>query len=100
MSVYSNWVGYNVYPRSGSLVCWHRNTARIWTSIVDLTTNVVYRFKVLKNDVKHVDPRVLSPFRGGGIAYLNDPDSYADWSFYTPVRATQSDRLKGRGQTR
>jgi len=28
-------------------------------------------------------PRVLSPFRGGGIAYLIDPDSY------TPVRATQ-----------
>jgi len=24
---------------------------------------------------------VLSPFRGGGIACLGDPDSYADWSF-------------------
>jgi len=35
-------------------------------------------------------PRVLSPFRGGGIAHLNDPDSYAGWSFYTPVRATQA----------
>jgi len=33
-------------------------------------------------------PGVLSPFSGGGIAYLNDPDSYAGWSFYTPVRAT------------
>jgi len=32
---------------------------------------------------------VLSPFRGGGIAYLIDPDSYADWRFYTPGRASQ-----------
>jgi len=37
--------------------------------------------------VHHMRPRrVLSPFRGG-IEYLNDPDSYADWSFYTPGRA-------------
>jgi len=37
-----------------------------------------------------VPPCVLSPFRGGGgIAYLIDPDSYADWSFYTPGRASQ-----------
>jgi len=34
-------------------------------------------------------PRVLSPFRCGGIVYLNDPDSYADWGFYTPDRSTQ-----------
>jgi len=27
--------------------------------------------------------RVLSPFRGGGIAYPIDPDSYADWSLYS-----------------
>jgi len=33
-------------------------------------------------------PRVLSPYRGGGIEYLSDPDSYAGWSFYTPDRAT------------
>jgi len=25
----------------------------------------------------------------GGIEYLNVPDSYADWSFYTPGRASQ-----------
>jgi len=25
-------------------------------------------------------PRVLSPFRGGGIAYLSDPDSYTGWN--------------------
>jgi len=25
----------------------------------------------------------------GGIAYLNDPDSYADWSFHTPGSASQ-----------
>jgi len=30
----------------------------------------------------------------------NDPDSYAGWSFYTPVRATQADSLKDRGQTK
>jgi len=44
-------------------------------------------------------PRVLSPFRGGGgcggIAYVNDPDSYAVWSFYTPVRATQARQVEG-----
>jgi len=42
--------------------------------------------------------RVLSPFRGGGgggIAYLNDPDSYADWSFYTPGRASQVKQVEG-----
>jgi len=40
-------------------------------------------------------PRVLSPFRGGGIAYLSDPDRYAGWSFYTPVRATQARQIEG-----
>jgi len=34
----------------------------------------------------------------GGIAYLNDPDSYAGWSFDTPVRAPKPDRLEDRGQ--
>jgi len=43
---------------------------------------------------------VRSPFRGGGgggggLEYLNDPDSYAGWSFYTPVRATQARRVEG-----
>jgi len=32
---------------------------------------------------------------GGGIAYLNDPDSYAGWSFYTPVRASQARQVDG-----
>jgi len=32
---------------------------------------------------------VLSPFRGWWIVYLIDPDSYAGWCFYTPVRACQ-----------
>jgi len=40
-------------------------------------------------------PRVLSPFRGGGIVYLNVPDSYAGWSFYTPGRATQARQVEG-----
>jgi len=38
---------------------------------------------------------VLSPFRGGGIAYLSDPDSYAGWCFYTPVRTTQARQVEG-----
>jgi len=40
-------------------------------------------------------PRVLSPFRGGGIACLGDPDSYAGWGFYTPVRASQARQVEG-----
>jgi len=39
--------------------------------------------------------RVLPPFRGGGIAYLNDPDSYAGWSFNTPRRASQARQVEG-----
>jgi len=31
----------------------------------------------------------------GGIVYLNDPDSYAGWSFHTPVRATQARQVEG-----
>jgi len=40
-------------------------------------------------------PRVLSPFRGGGIAYLSDQDSYAGWSFYTTGRASQVRQVEG-----
>jgi len=40
-------------------------------------------------------PCVLSPFRGGGIVYLSDPDSYVGWSFYTPVRVTQVRQVEG-----
>jgi len=35
-----------------------------------------------------------------GIAYFNDPDSYAGWNFYTPGRPPKSDRLKARDQTK
>jgi len=45
-------------------------------------------------------PRVLSPFRGGGIVYLNDPDSYAGWSFVLLLGPPKSDRLNGRYQTK
>jgi len=42
---------------------------------------------------------VLSPFRGGagvgGIAYLIDPDSYADWSIHTPGRAYLVRQVEG-----
>jgi len=37
---------------------------------------------------------------GGGIEYLIDPDSYADWSFILLVGPPKSDRLKDRGQTK
>jgi len=30
-----------------------------------------------------------------GIAYLIDPDSYASWSFYTPLRASQARQVEG-----
>jgi len=29
------------------------------------------------------------------IVYLNDPDSYADWSFHTPGRASQVRQFEG-----
>jgi len=45
-------------------------------------------------------PRVLSPFRGGGIVYLNDLDSYAGWSFIFLIGPPKPDRLKDRGQTK
>jgi len=45
-------------------------------------------------------PSVLSPLRGGGIAYLNDPDSYAGWSLILLVGPPKSGRLKDRGQTK
>jgi len=43
----------------------------------------------------HWVPFVLSPFRGGGIEYLSDPDSYVGWSFYTPIRASQARQVEG-----
>jgi len=48
-----------------------------------------------------ISPRVLSPFRVGGIAYFNDPDSYAGWSFFISiilVGPPKPDRLKDRDQ--
>jgi len=33
--------------------------------------------------------------RGVGIVYFNDRDSYAGWSFYTPVRATKARQVEG-----
>jgi len=54
---------------------------------------VLYTIMILKTF--HPTLRVLSYFRGGGIAYLNDPDSYAGWSFYTPGRAFQDRQIEG-----
>jgi len=39
-------------------------------------------------------PRVRSPFRSGRIEYVSDPDSYADWSFYTPGGASQARQVE------
>jgi len=43
----------------------------------------------------YLSPHMLSPFRGGGMEYLNDPESYADWSFYTPGWASQVRQVEG-----
>jgi len=32
---------------------------------------------------------------GGGIEYLNDPDSYAGCNFYTPVTASKARQVEG-----
>jgi len=39
-------------------------------------------------------PRAVT-FSWWGIAYLDDPDSYAGWSFHTAVRATQARQVEG-----
>jgi len=44
VSVSSDWVGYHVYLRHGTSVCWHFKTR--------LTTTVVHSYKLLINDVK------------------------------------------------
>jgi len=42
------------------------------------------------------DPlRMLSHFRGCGIAYLFDPDNYVGWSFYTPGKVSQARKVEG-----
>jgi len=40
-------------------------------------------------------PPCAVAFPWWGIAYLSDQDSYAIWSFYTPVRASQVRQFKG-----
>jgi len=42
-----------------------------------------------------IGPPCAVTFSWWGIAYLNDPDTYAGWSFYTPVRATQDRQVEG-----
>jgi len=38
-------------------------------------------------------PRAVT-FSWWGIAYLSDPDIYAGWSIYAPVRATQARQVE------
>jgi len=59
------------------------------------TVNSLFVINLVLNRLTVKFPRMLSPFRGGGIVYLNDPDSYAGWSFYTPVKATQVRQVEG-----
>jgi len=51
----SEWVGYHVYLRHGTSVCWYIKT---WLEsgpvTADLTTTVVHRYKLLINEVKPV----------------------------------------------
>jgi len=42
---------------------------------------------------------VSSPLHGGRIAYLIDPDSYTDWSFYTPGRTYKVKQVKGQSSS-
>jgi len=42
---------------------------------------------------------VCSHLLGGGIAHFTVLDSYAGWRFILLVGLSESDRLKGRGQT-
>jgi len=46
-------------------------------------------------NVTHALPRRAVAFSWWGIVYLNDPDSYAGWSFYTPGRASQARQVEG-----
>jgi len=40
-------------------------------------------------------PGGLSPFRGWGIAYLIDTDSFASWSIYTLGKASPVRQVEG-----
>jgi len=48
---------------------------------------------ILKAVFCHIQPP--PPAARGGIEYLIDLDSYAGWSFYTPVRASQVRQVEG-----
>jgi len=65
-----------------------------------LTELIIYQRQVpvFKTSIVHSKgsaPHVLSPYCGGGFEYLNNPDSYAGWSIYTPVRAIQARKVEG-----
>jgi len=49
-----------------------------------------------RSDVSLVVPPCAVAFSWlAGIEYLNDPDNYAGWSFYTPGRASQARQVDG-----
>jgi len=45
--------------------------------------------------ILRIPPRAVTISWGDGIAYLNDPNSYAGWSVYTPGRASQVRQVEG-----
>jgi len=68
--------------------------------VIDIPSKIefmlfVYSFQMYFLLEGHTPPHLLSPIRGGGIAYLNDPDSFAGWTFYTPGRASQARQVEG-----
>jgi len=63
--------------------------------IIFTLMNALTKYLLIYYEMLDFTPtRVLSPFCGG-IVYLSDPKSYAGWSFYTPVRATQARQVEG-----
>jgi len=70
-----------------------------YIAMIVLNGKIFYSYGHFANHFCHLSsfeqpPRVLSPFRGGEIAYLIDPDSYAGWSFI-PLRATKARQVEG-----
>jgi len=54
-SVYSDWVGFQVYLRHDTSMCWNIKTRLVSGPVTaDLTTTVVHSYQLLINDVKSV----------------------------------------------
>jgi len=77
----------------------------IWVIILDMLFSEVNTAHLIVMQVHDIwyhphypsSPRVLSPFCGGGIVYLKDPDTNIAMlgGVYTPVRASQARQVEG-----